>query len=237
MTTDMSVASSSSSSATAQNTVPIKPPKVRGSCFLYFCIVLVRFYCLIAGIVELGYGGWCLYQIYADEKQFRRGPIDKIFVPALLQAVIGLFLILVGLCIVAGELRTRWTTTRAIKVIVFLGSYMGRGVFYLCVAMLNMPISVEVYSTKFQGKPFVVAGQLIAVVLALAGLLSILMHPFVWQLERKRTISTLTWFEEQKNAGVDTNELKSIMVDPNNFNSGRTMYDTRMAMLEGAPDS
>lgn len=129
---------------------------------------------------------------------------------------------MVGLAIIFAELRTRWTTTRTIKVVVFLGSWLGRGIFYILAALLNLPITVEVYNIQLaQGKEF-------AGLVGLAGVLSLIMYVFVFKLERKREMARQTWLAEQILKG----ELEEITVDLNN---GHTMFDPTLAKL--APEA
>lgn len=193
-----------------------KPPKVRGHICLYFFMILVRFYCAIAGFAELGYGGWIFYNT-ATVVVPTKVPLDIVAGIAT-----GGFLLIAGLAILFAELRTRWTAQRSVKVFVFLGSWVGRGLFYLAIALLNLPIQVEVYNLKLvQGKEF-------AAVVGLAGLLSLIMHPFFWHLERIREQARQTWIAEQLLAGV---ELDSIIINPGENNDGHTMFDPKLAKL------
>lgn len=199
-----------------------KPPKIRGNICLYIVMIFVRFYCLIAGLAELGYGGWIFYQTAVDVVP------TKIPLNILAGIATGGFCCLGGLAIMFAECRTRWSSRRGVKVFVFLGSWIGRGVFYLVIALLNLPIKVEVYNLKQ------VTGQEFAAVVGLAGILSICMHPFFWHLERIREQARQTWIAEQLLAGV---ELDSIVINPNHNNDGATMFDPKLAKLVPAAEA
>jgi len=199
-----------------------KPPKIRGHICLYFFMIVTRFICLIAGVAELGYGGWIFY--YTGQIKHDNNLVGNSF----LNVITGAFVFIAGLAIIAAELRTRWTAQRTVKVFIFLGSWVGRGCFYLAIGLLNIPITIKVYNLDLvQGKEF-------AALVGLAGLLSICMHPFFWHLERVREQARQTWIAEQVLAGV---ELESIVVNPSENNTGLTMFDPKLAKLVPAAEA
>jgi len=192
--------------------LPEKPPKVKGHLCLYFTAGVVRLICVAAGLAELGYGGWILYQ----EKNFKQFGSD-----ALLNVIQGIFLVLAGVTILFAELRTRWTTKRTVKVFVFLESWGGRGVFYLILGALNIPIKVKVLNISYA------TGLEFGGLVAFAGILSISVFPFFYNLARRRDEVHQIW--ETKKA-----DLEGIIVDddkPRDLNSGRTMFDPKLANL------
>eukprot|EP01112_Ceratiomyxa_fruticulosa_P007405 TRINITY_DN1918_c0_g1_i2.p1 TRINITY_DN1918_c0_g1~~TRINITY_DN1918_c0_g1_i2.p1 ORF type:complete len:252 (-),score=54.17 TRINITY_DN1918_c0_g1_i2:136-891(-) len=193
--------------------LPDKPPKVRGHCCLYFAAALVRLVCIIAGFAELGYGGWICYQ----EKNYKGFTSDS-----LLNGIQGIFLLLAGLAILFAEFRNRWTTKRTVKVFVFLESWGGRGVFYLILGALNIPIKVKVMNISYA------TGLEFGGLTALGGLLSISLFPFFYNLGRRRDEVKQIW--ETKRS-----ELEGVVVveddKPRDLNSGRTMFDPKLANL------
>jgi len=141
---------------------------------------------------------------------------------SLLNAIQGTFLALAGLCILSAELRNRWTSKRGVKVFVFLESWGGRGVFYLIVGALNIPIKVKVMNISYA------TGLEFGGAVALSGILSIALFPFFFNLNRRREEVKQIW--ETKKA-----ELEGVVVveddKPRDLNSGKTMFDPKLANL------
>ncbi|EGG20708.1 hypothetical protein DFA_00569 [Cavenderia fasciculata] len=155
---------------------PDDPPLKRSKepCGLWCCCVftialLIRLLCLVAGGVQTAMGGYTFFMIV--------GTKDKSAVNILQLTVIGIFGLMTGVMILYAELRNRWTR-KSLKVFIFLCNGLARGLVYILVGCINIPIPFKVKLG------IEITAMYIGFFIIGAGFLSLIFWAFTWRRKR-----------------------------------------------------
>eukprot|EP01132_Coremiostelium_polycephalum_P006086 gene6086-7584_t len=194
---------------------PIK--RARDKCGFTCCLVwsfktIVRVVCIIAGALQTGMGGYVFYSISSTK--------DKSVKNYLQLSVIGIYACLTGLMILFAESRTRWTR-RAVKVFIFLCNGLARGLVYLIIGGVDVPIPFKV---------FFVTSLYIGLVVVLGGILSIFEFLFTWRRNRARMNKAIATRQEENKK----TQLYDLFEKEDSFNKNKLQEELEMKPMEEA---
>jgi len=171
--------------------------RVRRGCGLVFFAIIIRLYCFVMGVVELGCGGWILYQLSNNKLAA---------LPILSNVAQGGFLILGGFLALLAETRTKRTMERCLNTYIILSNYLARAIFYIVVGGLTFPMNFQIMYIGKYGNSKILAGLIVA-----GGLMNLVYTPFHYRYQRKKRAAehtVVTTFPEEVAYITDASQIQ-----------------------------
>jgi len=150
---------------------------VSKGCGLVVFAIIIRMFCFLIGIVEIGCGGWVLYQVANN----------IVLLPILSHVAQGGFLILAGFLTVLAESRTKRTMEGCLNTYIILSNYLARAVFYIVIGGVTFPMNFQIIYLGKYGSSKILSGLIVA-----GGLMNLLYAPFNFRYQRKKKMALHT---------------------------------------------